>query len=217
MCKRALWLRTLWHTPPPHASQRLCTSLSSLLAPLAPILFTRFISAFWNTIIVNYTSIPALRLDKYLLLIRYYIRDSFTYLKSCDWYVGLVNAFVHIMKGDWKEVKGDLGPLSSGNGRVPDGIRYHVLDVWVDELERVAGDDGVGVVVAEWLMEPVRRLEDEGRTKVVRGRAKEVLEDERVKGWLEAEELSESGDEAGEEMSEGEGKGGDEEWNGFED
>ncbi|KAL8932732.1 MAG: hypothetical protein Q9211_006151 [Gyalolechia sp. 1 TL-2023] len=210
--------RTLWHTPPPHASQRLCASLSSLLASLAPILFTRFLSAFWNTIIASYTSIPALRLDKYLLLIRYYIRDSFAYLKSHDWDGGLMDAFVQIMKGEWDEAKGDLGPLSPRDGKVPDGVRYHVLDVWVDELDVVAGVDGVGVAVAEWLMEPVRRLEDDGRTKVVKGRSREVLEDERVKGWLDAEEKpSESGGEAGGKRWESGVEGEDDEWNGFED
>lgn len=76
-----------------------------------------------------------------------------------------------------------LAPLSPSDGKVPDGVRYHVCDVWADELFAVLGDGGVGDGVEETLISPVRRLEREGRTKVVRGRAREVLEDERVRGW----------------------------------
>lgn len=64
--------------------------------------------------------------------------------------------------------------------KVPDGLRYHVLDCWVDELEKVDGGRG-----GPWgeLMRPVRRVEREGATRVVRGRAREVLGDGRLKEW----------------------------------
>lgn len=65
-------------------------------------------------------------------------------------------------------------PLSPGLGKVPDGIRYHVCDVWVDGLIQTEAWEGTGV------MRPVEKLSKEGRTKVVRGRAKAVLEDERL-------------------------------------
>lgn len=90
------------------------------------------------------------------------------------------------MEGNGKEgLGGGLGPLSPANGKVPDGIRYHVLDVWVDELVRVVKEKGmVSEEVRERLMAPVKRLEKEGRTKVVRGRAKDVLADERIGGLI---------------------------------
>ncbi|KAL9589363.1 MAG: hypothetical protein Q9203_001828, partial [Teloschistes exilis] len=68
-------------------------------------------------------------------------------------------------------------------------------------------DNGeVGDEVEEILMAPVRRLEKEGRTKVVRGRAREVLEDERIRGGTrtKSEEHSRDG-------------GSEEEWDGFGD
>lgn len=66
-------------------------------------------------------------------------------------------------------------PLSAADGKVSDGVRYHVCDVWVDGLMLTEGWRGRGV------MRPVERLGREGRTKVVRGRAKAVLEDERLR------------------------------------
>ncbi len=59
--------------------------------------------------------------------------------------------------------------MSPGDGKVADGVRYHVLDVWVGWVGR-------------GLMRPVERLGREGRTKVVRERARDVLGDERLEG-----------------------------------
>ncbi len=64
--------------------------------------------------------------------------------------------------------------MSAAGGKVPDGVRYHVCDVWVDGLVQTEGWKGRGV------MRPVERLGKEGRTKVVRARAKAVLDDERL-------------------------------------
>lgn len=86
------------------------------------------------------------------------------------------------------EAGDELGPLSPGNMKVPDGVRYHVLDVWVDELVGVVGEDeGVGNEIGGMLMEPVARLQREGKGKIVKQRAREVLEDERVEEWMVAE------------------------------
>ena len=107
------------------------------------------------------------------------------------------------MEGDGKEEKEErLAPLSAGNVKVPDGVRYHVLDVWVDELLKVV--EGVEEGVLEMVMAPVGRIAKEGRTKIVRGRAKDVLGDERLKELVSIGE----GDD---------GSGGEEEWGGIED
>lgn len=87
---------------------------------------------------------------------------------------------------DLVEGKSGPGPLSAGDGKVPDGVRYHVLDVWVDGLVECEGWDETVV------MRPVERLWRQGRTKIVRGRARDVLDDERLKaegnGAVENEE-----------------------------
>ena len=98
------------------------------------------------------------------------------------------------MEGDVKEER--LAPLSPGNAKVPDGVRYHILDVWVDELVKVV-NAGKGVAVEEGVLEmvmaPVGRLAKEGRTKIVRGRARDVVGDERLKE-LVSEEVGEDGE-----------------------
>lgn len=85
--------------------------------------------------------------------------------------------YLDLLEGVWDGESADgVGPLSAGDGKVPDGVRYHVLDVWVDGLVETEGWDGGG------LMRPVEKLMADGRTKVVRARAREVLRDERLQG-----------------------------------
>lgn len=118
-------------------------------------------------------------------------------------------------EGERGEGKGEEGkgkeekpaPLSPRDMKVADGIRYHVLDIWVDELVKVVADEKkVEEKVLESIMAPVRRLGQEGRTKVVRGRARDVLRDERLR------EIVNMGGGGGDE-----GDDDDETWEGIED
>ena len=77
---------------------------------------------------------------------------------------------------------GGVDGLNNGRGgRVPDGLRYHVLDVWVDGLEAVA--ETMDEALAREVMKPVQKLAEQGKTKVLRKRAKGVIRDERVMAW----------------------------------
>ncbi|KAL4755046.1 hypothetical protein BDW72DRAFT_164955 [Aspergillus terricola var. indicus] len=95
----------------------------------------------------------------------------------------------------------------------PDGLRYHLLDIYIDELEKALEFETetgkpVGEVPADILLAPIERLKAESPHKPVRVRAAETLADERLVTWglreKEKKEVSE------EESSE-------EEWGGFED
>ena len=127
-----------------------------------------------------WSQIPSLRLDKYLYLIRLSIVHSFIYLSEHNWDDSLVESFLHLIE--------EL-PLSPSNGKVPDGLRYHVLDIWVDGLVQLA-DWGRAMELG--LMKPVERLSSEGLTKVVRGRAGEVLKDERLSKIIDGEAAKQS-------------------------
>ncbi|KAL4894027.1 nucleolar protein,Nop52-domain-containing protein [Aspergillus ambiguus] len=89
--------------------------------------------------------------------------------------------------------KRDYVPMPHG----PDGLRYHIMDLWVDELEKVlefdeeGGDDEAapktrkpkGDVPVELLLRPLEKLRAESAYKPVRVRAGEALEDERLIEW----------------------------------
>ncbi len=106
--------------------------------------------------------------------------------------------YVHLISKDDMGNGGGLGgPLSVGDGKVPDGLRYHVLDVWVEEYVKVEGWEGV----RGFVMGPMRGLGNEGRTKVMRARAREVLMDTRL--LVDDREEADGGEEESEEEENG--------------
>ncbi|KAJ4296483.1 hypothetical protein N0V90_006528 [Kalmusia sp. IMI 367209] len=192
----------LWMQDKPHHQQALSRSLAALPSTLQNPVVLPFFRAFWLTIAREWTQIEALRLDKYLYLIRQYVNASFRHLSKNNW---ADKKAVAEYTGILEEV-----PLSPGDTTIPNGLRFHVLDVWVDELEKV--DDVWGEEkkrgVLEDLCGPVKRLAQEGKLKVVRTAAKETLDDERLKAWRGQE--AKSTDDTREEDEE-------EEWGGIED
>lgn len=79
----------------------------------------------------------------------------------------------------------------------PDGLRYHLIDLWVDELEKVlefeGGDDDSedekknrkikSDVPMELLLRPLEKLRAESPYKPVRTRAADALDDDRLVEW----------------------------------
>lgn len=103
-----------------------------------------------------------------------------------------------------------VGPLSRGvgdEGKVPDGLRYHVLDVWVEELVPVLEESEESEAGGEVLMDVVRRLGREGVSKALRKRAKETMGE-----WEKRKDGEET---AGAEVDDRESSG--DEWTGFGD
>ncbi|CRG85018.1 Ribosomal RNA-processing protein 1 homolog [Talaromyces islandicus] len=99
----------------------------------------------------------------------------------------------------------------------PDGLRYHITDIWLDELAKVIDNDSDGSnelalkdrydIPMDLLLRPFEKLSKESPTKSVRLRAsEEVLQDERLIQWGFKEKVVE--DENSED---------DEEWGGLDD
>ncbi|KAJ5082668.1 hypothetical protein N7532_011711 [Penicillium argentinense] len=113
----------------------------------------------------------------------------------------------------------DLDYVSMPHG--PDGLRYHLVDIWIDELEKVLEFEGEGEeseegtqnrkikgdVPMELILRPLEKLRTESPYKPVRTRATEALEDERLVEWGIRAPQTNDGDE---EDSDGE-------WGGFDD
>lgn len=103
----------------------------------------------------------------------------------------------------------------------PDGLRYHLIDLWIDELEKVlefeeddeAGDGESmprrkvkGEVPMDLLLRPIETLRTQGAHKPVRNRAKEALGDDRLVEWGFREKQADEDEEESED-----------EWGGFGD
>ncbi|KAI8941393.1 hypothetical protein NX059_002616 [Plenodomus lindquistii] len=167
----------LWMQDKPALQQRLSRDLASLVPTLRTPVVLPFLRAFFLTIAREWKQIEALRLDKYLYLIRQYVHASFTFLSKNNWKKSLV--------AQWNTVVEET-PLESQDMRIPNGLRYHVLDVWADELERVGGGEWDKVErreILESLLLPIEKLAKEGKLKALRSAAKECLADERLRAW----------------------------------
>ncbi|KAF2211475.1 hypothetical protein CERZMDRAFT_10296, partial [Cercospora zeae-maydis SCOH1-5] len=164
----------------PRNQQRLARDLAALTDVLAQDNVLPWLQAFWKTIAREWGAIDSLRMDKYLYLVRCYVNKGFEICAKKKWEV---EQYLSVLEDEG-------APLSIRDVKVPVGLKLHVLDIWVDELEKVDSDkDGAPV---EEVMKPIRKLQKESLVKSVRQRAKESLDDERLfRGirWRTAEDV----------------------------
>ena len=125
----------------------------------------------------EWTNVDVLRMEKFLLLTRRYLGATFKVLEDGKWEEDLVKNHLALLT----EV-----PLEVEDARIPNGMRFHVIDIYIDELERGGALENDGEeessVPLEMLLEPLRVLAKSSPTKPVRLKAKEALTDERLPG-----------------------------------
>ncbi|NWX21784.1 RRP1B protein, partial [Aegotheles bennettii] len=90
-----------------------------------------FIQTFWQTMNREWNGIDNLRLDKYYMLMRMVLRQSFEVLKRNEWDVSLIELLLELLM---KEV---MDPDSNA----PTGIKLHFIDIYLDELAKVGANE----------------------------------------------------------------------------
>ncbi|KAF1915444.1 hypothetical protein BDU57DRAFT_451852 [Ampelomyces quisqualis] len=175
----------LWMQDKPALQQALVRDLASLVSALRTPVVLPFLRAFWLTMAREWSHIEALRLDKYLYLIRWYLNASFKFMSRKKWEKSVLE--------EWNTIVEET-PLHPKDMKIPNGLRYHVMDVWVDELGKVSGDKWVkepGSETLETIVKPIETMKKEGALKVLRVAAQQCLGDETLMAWrgLEAEKV----------------------------
>ncbi|KAI9444884.1 Nop52-domain-containing protein [Lactarius indigo] len=97
---------------------------------LASELANIFLRGFWKTIVREWDGIDRLRMDKYYLLIRRFVNATFRLLMRSDWDSGLCQVYNDILT-----TRG--GPLCPDDSRVPLSLKYHLADIYLEELDKV--------------------------------------------------------------------------------
>jgi hypothetical protein len=121
-----------WMSDKPKVQAELADILAGLAMDLqddGPLLY---ISAFWRTMINEWNGIDRLRLDKFYLLLRRFHSKTFDYLASKDWDDDLMDTYHEILTE---------GPLHPTERRVPDGLRYHTTEAYLEELANSANEN----------------------------------------------------------------------------
>ncbi|KAI1334884.1 hypothetical protein F5Y15DRAFT_260989 [Xylariaceae sp. FL0016] len=179
---------SLWMCDRAIPQQKLCAELADLITTLPDDAVAPWLEAFWMTMSREWTSIDVLRMEKFLLLVRRVFGASLSWAKAAatrpgrktsgkkrKWDAGKADGVVELLAAWPLEPTGDLS-------KVPVGLRFHVLDIWVDELEKLDLLAGDGMEYNE-ILENVGEMvgaQSKSTCKPVRIRAKESLTDERL-------------------------------------
>ncbi|KAL9624937.1 MAG: hypothetical protein Q9160_000984 [Pyrenula sp. 1 TL-2023] len=169
----------------PASTPKLISEISSLISSVPSEIRRRLCEGFWETMAREWGGIDRARLDKYLSLIRKVLREEFEVVEQ-----GRNEELVEqsMILESW--------PLCADQRKVPDGLRYQVLDCWEEELvasgliqdvtensdqlhEKKRFDN------VKQLMKIVQGLRQKAMSKGIKARAKEVLEDEDLKLYVQ--------------------------------
>ncbi|KAI5798862.1 hypothetical protein EDC01DRAFT_21267 [Geopyxis carbonaria] len=202
---------TMWMSDRPRPQQALASDLAELLLVIqddvTALLWWR---SFWETMAREWSGIDVLRLDKFLLLLRRAVNSGMRMCRREKWDLKTVVGIVEVV---------EQVPVHPTEKKFPNGIRFHMADIWIDELEKVIPEDaGPGDVPIELLMRPFENMAKEGAQKLWRNKAKEMLMDERLCKWRVLQEKDEKmQDNAETEETEEEEEEEEEEWGGIQD
>lgn len=195
----------MWFCDRPRPQQRLASTLGALHVrffderdggaeelTVNDKAFVRFSKAFWRIMCLEWLGIDRFRLDKYLLLIRRALFNQFKYLQMRQWHAPLVAKYL-------ERVLGAI-PLS-GDPKVYNGIPIHVMDIMLDEWERLALEDEEEELEEDKKLEIMKEfvsgspldqvldilrnlLKNYDNSKILRDKVKkEVLTDKRLAQW----------------------------------
>jgi ribosomal RNA-processing protein 1 len=176
-------------TDRPLPQQRLASDLASLVDVLPrPRVIPVWFAAFWEVLSERWPHVDALRMDKFLLLVRRVFAAQLRHAAK--------NTGVADVLAEWPfELEGDLR-------KVPLGLRLHALDMWIDELEReglLGGEDREEDADTSRLVRQVGDMVQALRyspIKAVRERARESDDDDRLP-WVQKKEETKDDDEWG--------------------
>lgn len=212
---RRLWtglFYALWMTDRPHPQQALAAALADLLFSTSPsprpAVVGAWLRAFWDVLSAQWPRIDALRLDKFLLLVRRVFAAHVRYARA--------RAYPRDDAAP-DEVVALLAEACFDNAVAP-GLRLHALDVLVDELERElvllplddAAADGPRAAFVARLGALVDAIAADCPVKSVRRRAAETYADPRLP-WARHDAAADEGAATEEDADDGHG------WAGIED
>ncbi|KAI0553395.1 nucleolar protein,Nop52-domain-containing protein [Xylaria curta] len=188
---------SLWMCDKPIPQQNLCAELAGLIDVLPDEAVGPWLAAFWEIIGREWTSIDVLRLEKFMLLVRRVLGVSLSWVCSALPENGEKEGGKESKETKKRRQKSrdriDILLENLANwpfetednlSRVPVGLRLHVLDIWVDEAEKLGLADAkkAGEAGRQFLDRLGLLVEAQTRStcKPVRARAKESLADDRL-------------------------------------
>ncbi|KAJ8652790.1 hypothetical protein O0I10_011596 [Lichtheimia ornata] len=159
-----------WMSDKPLVQQALAQDLGSLLLDLSTDSFIPFLEAFWEIHCTQWHGIDRIRLDKYYMLLRRMIFFAFLYLANQDWNEEMTEAYMTMLLE---------GPMHPTDRSKPDSIRYHIIDIYFEELDKILElqrEQGEEIHLdMDAIKRPLVVSSKDAINKVTRKKAKEAL------------------------------------------
>ncbi|NXN30261.1 RRP1B protein, partial [Nycticryphes semicollaris] len=122
----------MWMQDKPLLQEELADNISQLIHVIQNTEARNlFIQTFWQTMNREWNGIDNLRLDKYYMLMRRILRQSFEVLKRNEWDESLMELLLPLL------IKEVMDPESNA----PTGIKLHFIDIYLDELAKVGAKE----------------------------------------------------------------------------
>ncbi|GFO26677.1 ribosomal RNA processing protein 1 homolog [Plakobranchus ocellatus] len=120
----------MWMQDKPLLQEELSGKIASLLhsfpSPEGALLFMQ---VFLETEAREWNGIDKLRLDKFMMMIREMFHQVFSLLSESEWQVSECKLLAQALA---------LKVMSPWEARLPDGLKLHIADIYVDELSKVS-------------------------------------------------------------------------------
>ncbi|CAN4114673.1 unnamed protein product [Withania somnifera] len=191
----------LWHSDKAPAQALLIKRICSMVKFLDLSLFLHYYSTFLITLCREWNGIDHLRLDKFYLLIRMFIRAVFELLrKKYCWDLEVIGKCNEVLENNVFFVKDKV--------LLGHGVGYHVVSVFLDELKQCFAPVKEDVVVC--LFKPFLSVIGKSEDKIMVGKVKSCVFEELLKvgrSLLERRKRKEGGIEGDESASESESYG----------
>ncbi|KAK9478433.1 hypothetical protein V1514DRAFT_294149 [Lipomyces japonicus] len=117
----------MWMTDRVRVQQVMARKLAGIVLITNNVNVPGFVNAFWATMAREWNNIDVLRIDKYYMLIRFFVNSVFKRLQVDQWDHELLAKYNRTL------IK---YPLSPSDSSIADGLRYHMIDIFIDELEK---------------------------------------------------------------------------------
>ncbi|KAK6127082.1 hypothetical protein DH2020_039166 [Rehmannia glutinosa] len=160
----------LWHADKTPNQVALINRLTSLFLSLQPSLSLEFFRGFLVTLRREWPGIDRLRLDKFYLLIRRFMKALFELMRLRNWDVDVLGEYFGVLEKDGFLAEDKL----QGNG-----VNYHVVSVFLEELKGVGFP--VTKEVVDVMLGPFFAVMMSSKDRILLGKVKSCLFDELVK------------------------------------
>ncbi|KAK4415317.1 Ribosomal RNA processing protein 1B [Sesamum alatum] len=161
----------LWHADKTPNQLALINRLVNLFLSLQPSVSLEFFRAFLVTLRREWPGIDRLRLDKFYLLIRRFMRGLFELLRLRNWDVEILGEYFGVLEKD--------GFLADDKLLQGNGVNYHVVSVFLEELKGVGFP--VRKEVVEVILRPFFEVLMRSKDRILLGKLKSCVFDELVK------------------------------------